>query len=66
MPSRDEPVSHTEATGPTQPMPVVGELIMVMERMYRCVSVQYLDARETGTVPELRVRFREEHNLAAV
>lgn len=57
MAREEEVVGHTQAT---QPMPIIGETIVLMERMYRCVSVIYVDAKESGGVPEIRVRFKQE------
>lgn len=51
----EETVGHTEAT---QPMPVIGETIVVMSTIYRCISVAYADDKETGGEPEIRVRFK--------
>lgn len=43
------------------PMPLIGELIVVLGSLYRCVSVEWADRSETRTgKAEIRVRFREE------
>jgi hypothetical protein len=60
MGRQEEPVvGHTEAT---QPMPIVGETVVLMDKQYRCVSVVWVDSKETGSMPELRVRFRQERS----
>jgi len=59
MPTRndEEVLGHT--TGATDPMPVIGSVIVVMGRLYRCVSVTYADSEETKGSAEIRVRFKE-------
>ena len=55
MSNGEEVLGHTEAS---QPMPLIGETIVVMGTIYRCISVAYADAHETGGEPEIRVRFK--------
>jgi hypothetical protein len=56
MVATEERVSDTRAT---MPMPIVGEVIVIMNRTYRCVGVAYHDSDETKGMPEVRVRFKE-------
>jgi hypothetical protein len=50
----EEVIGHTDAT---MAFPIVGEIVTVMGKRWRCVSVSY---EEVGVeVPELRVRFRQ-------
>ena len=53
---RETVLGNTQAT---QPMPVIGETIVVMDMVYRCVSIQYMDTEEAQGPAEIRVRFKQ-------
>lgn len=48
----------TDEDEPNQSMPIVGEIVVVMNTRWRCVSVSWADEQETKGQPELRVRFK--------
>jgi hypothetical protein len=50
----EEVVSHTEAT---MAFPIVGEVVVVMGKRWRCIMVAYEDSGPDA--PELRVRFKQ-------
>lgn len=55
---REEVIGHTEATAAS---PQIGDVVVVMSTLFRCVSITYADPTETQTgVAEVRVRYKQE------